>query len=164
MNRNVVAALFAVLAVLGAACSSAEESTDEVVLMTHGSFAVSEGVLEEFTSETGVAVTVLESADAGTMVNQAILTKDNPVADVLFGIDNTFLSRAVDEGLFIAYEAANINLVPDTLRAPGSFATPIDVGDVCVNIDPAGFDALGLEAPTRLTRLRRPCLPRRLRG
>ncbi|MGB9358515.1 MAG: thiamine ABC transporter substrate-binding protein [Acidimicrobiia bacterium] len=151
MNRNVVAALFAVLAVLGAACSSAEESTDEVVLMTHGSFAVSEGVLEEFTSETGVAVTVLESADAGTMVNQAILTKDNPVADVLFGIDNTFLSRAVDEGLFIAYEAANINLVPDTLRAPGSFATPIDVGDVCVNIDPAGFDALGLEAPTRLT-------------
>ena len=151
MNRKAVAAMLAILGVLGAACSSAEETPDEIVLMTHGSFAVSEGVLEAFTSESGVAVTVLESADAGTMVNQAILTKDNPIADVLYGIDNTFLSRAVNEELFIAYEAMSIDLVPGTLRAPGSFATPIDVGDVCVNLDPLKFEELGLEAPTQLT-------------
>ena len=67
MNRKAVAAMLAILGVLGAACSSAEETPDEIVLMTHGSFAVSEGVLEAFTSESGVAVTVLESADAGTI-------------------------------------------------------------------------------------------------
>jgi thiamine transport system substrate-binding protein len=155
MSRPVPAAALAV-AVLAAACSSAEETPDEVVLLTHGSFAVSEGVLEEFTEATGVAVTVLESADAGTMVNQAILTRDNPVADVLYGIDNTFLGRAVDEDLFLPYEAVNIDLVPASLRVPGDVATPIDVGDVCINLDPAGFDALGLATPTLLADLADP--------
>ena len=156
MNRTVLAVLLVVVAALAAACGSTEETPDEIVLMAHGSFAVSDGVLEEFTEATGVAVTVLESSDAGAMVNQAILTKDNPVADVLYGIDNTFLSRAVDEELFIAYEAANIDLVPETLLAPDNIATPIDVGDVCINLDPSGFDALELEAPTRLTDLADP--------
>ena len=114
MNRLILTALVAVVAVLAAACSSADETPDAIVLMTHGSFAVSDGVLEEFTEATGVAVTVLESADAGTMVNQAILTKDNPVADVLYGIDNTFLSRAVDEDLCL--DPAGMQQVPRPWR------------------------------------------------
>lgn len=72
----------------------------EIVLMTHDSFAVSDDVLADFTRETGVTVRVLTSGDAGAMLNQAILTKDNPLADVLYGVDNTFLSRALDAGLF----------------------------------------------------------------
>ena len=156
MNRTALAALLVVVALVAAACASAQKTPDEIVLMTHGSFAVSDGVLEEFTETTGVTVTVLESSDAGAMVNQAILTKDNPVADVLYGIDNTFLSRAVDEGLFIAYEAESIDLVPETLRVADDIATPIDIGDVCINLDPAGFDAMGLAAPTSLTDLADP--------
>ena len=156
MNRTALASLLVAVAMVAAACGSAEEKPAEFVLMTHGSFAVSDGVLEEFTEATGVTVTVLESSDAGAMVNQAILTKDNPVADVLYGIDNTFLSRAVDEGIFIAYEAESIDLVPETLRAPDDIATPIDVGDVCVNLDPTGFEAMGLAAPTALADLADP--------
>ena len=156
MNRSRLMAAILVVALAGAACSSGDSTPDEIVLMTHGSFAVSDGVLEAFTEETGVAVTVLQSADAGTMVNQAILTKDNPIADVLYGIDNTFLSRAIAEDLFLPYRAANLNLVPEALRQPGDHVTPIDFGDVCLNLDPAGLKAKGLELPQRLADLADP--------
>ena len=78
-----VIALLVVAALLGAACSDATPDSSEVVLMTHDSFLVSEGVFDQFTEETGIAVTVLKSGDAGIMLNQAILTKDNPIADVI---------------------------------------------------------------------------------
>jgi len=146
LNGLLIAAF--ALAVVG--CGADDAEPDEVVLMTHGSFAVSEGVLEAFTDQTGITVSVLQSADAGAMVSQAILTKDNPVADVLYGIDNTFLSRAVDENLFIPHSAAAIETVPRGLRVEGDVVTPIDFGDVCLNLDPDGLATLGLETPDRL--------------
>ena len=145
-----------VIALVGAACGSGESTPEEVVMMTHGSFVVSEGVLEAFTDETGVPVTVLQSADAGTMVNQAILTKDNPIADVLYGIDNTFLSRAIAEDLFLPYQATNIDVAPEQLRISGDQVTPIDFGDVCVNLDPAGLEDRGLGLPERIADLADP--------
>jgi thiamine transport system substrate-binding protein len=65
-------------------------------LVTHDSFAVSKKVLAAFTKQTGIDVEILQNGDAGAIVNQAILTKDNPIGDVLFGVDNTFLTRALD--------------------------------------------------------------------
>jgi thiamine transport system substrate-binding protein len=156
MKRAALVVAIAAVALTGAACGSAEPTPDEITLITHGSFAVSDGVLEAFTKETGVAVNVLQSADAGTMVNQAILTKDNPIADVLYGIDNTFLSRAVAEELFIPYEASNLDVVPDALQVPDDQVTPIDFGDVCINVDPAGLGDRGIELPQRLADLTDP--------
>jgi len=153
MNRILRVVLIAVVVLAAASCSTNDAEVSEVVLMTHGSFAVSDGVLEAFTEETGIAVSVLQSADAGAMVSQAILTKDNPVADVLYGIDNTFLSRAIDEDLFIPHKAAAIDTVPRGLRVPDDPVTPIDFGDVCLNVDPDGLSSLGLESPDRLVDL-----------
>lgn len=120
------------------------------MLLTHESFALSEGVLETFTEQTGIVVKVQTSGDAGTMVNQAILTKDNPIADVVYGVDNTFLSRAVNAGLFVPYTANGIESVSSLLRVDGDPATPIDFGDVCVNYDIEGLAALGIPPPTDL--------------
>jgi thiamine transport system substrate-binding protein len=156
MNRFSYGLMIAVVALAAASCSADDADTNEVVLMTHGSFAVSEGVFEAFTEETGVTVTVLRSADAGAMVSQAILTKDNPVADVLYGIDNTFLSRAIDEDLFLPHRAAAIDTVPESLRIEGDLVTPIDFGDVCLNLDPDGLAGLGLGIPGRLLDLADP--------
>jgi len=115
----------------------------EVVLMTHDSFAVSEGVLEEFTAQTGVKVRVLKSGDAGAMLNQAVLTKDHPLADVLYGVDNTFLSRALDAGIFEPYEPPGLASVPPEFQLdPSHRAAPIDYGDICVNYDKAAFTGL----------------------
>lgn len=75
-----------------------------VTLVSHNSWAASKGVIADFEKSSGYKVKVLEDGDAGQAVNKAILTKDNPQGDVFFGVDNTLLSRALDNGLFQPYE------------------------------------------------------------
>lgn len=133
-----IAALLVAFALVVVGCSDANEAVDELILMTHDSFALSEGVLERFTEETGIEVIVLESGDAGTMLSQAILTKDNPIADLAYGVDNTFLSRALAEGIFTEYESPLLADVPTDLITDAR-VTPIDFGYVCVNYDRAAF-------------------------
>ncbi len=128
-----------------------------LVLVTHDSFNLSEGMMESFTAETGIAVQHLEAGDAGTLVSQTILTADNPVADVLYGIDNTFLSRALDEDIFIPYEPEGLDRIAAELRAgTDGKVTPVDFGDVCVNYDIAGLADRGLAVPTALADLAGP--------
>ncbi|MBX3030335.1 MAG: thiamine ABC transporter substrate-binding protein [Chloroflexi bacterium] len=132
--------------------------TGEVVrLLTHGSFALSDDVLASFTTLTGATIQVLEATDAGSAVNQAILTKSNPVADVLYGVDDTFLSRALDAGIFEAYQPAAAAAIPAELQLdPTGQVTPIDYGDVCINIDLQAFAALGIDPPATLEDLTDP--------
>ena len=148
------------LALAGVACSapgatpSAAPPT-ELVLMTHDSFAVSEGILERFQAAEGVTVRILKAGDAGSMVNQAILTRDNPLADVLYGVDNTFLSRALEADIFEPYQPASLASVPDDLELdPERRVSPIDYGDVCLNFDRGAF--ADLAPPQRLEDLAEP--------
>jgi thiamine transport system substrate-binding protein len=128
-----------------------------VTLQTHDSFALSEGILESFTARTGVTVEVLTSGDAGTLVNTAILSRDHPLADVLYGIDNTFLSRALEAGIFEAYRASDLSGVPAELQLDDAHrVTPIDYGDVCVNLDLEAFGDGGLPVPQHLEDLTDP--------
>lgn len=133
------------------------QEPSEIVLMTHDSFAVSDEVLAAFTQETGLTVRVLNSGDAGAMLNQAILTKDNPLADVLYGVDNTFLSRALEAGLFESYAPAGLDSVPDEFELDTEHrVTPIDFGDVCLNYDKEYFASTGLAIPSSLAELTKP--------
>ena len=84
-----------------------------LTVMTHDSFSASESVIKSFEDEYQVKVNFLLSGDAGSMLNQAILTKDALTADVLYGVDNTFLSRALTEGIFEAYESPLLKNIPD---------------------------------------------------
>lgn len=150
MNTKRLAVAAIASAVLLAACGGdAAEKPESIVLLTHDSFAVSDGVFQQFELETGVAVEVLRAGDAGTMVGQAILTKDSPVADVLYGVDNTFLSRALEAGIFLPYEAAELDMVLPGL-AFDERVTPIDFGDVCLNYDKAALEEANLSVPTTL--------------
>ncbi|MBL8131085.1 MAG: thiamine ABC transporter substrate-binding protein [Anaerolineae bacterium] len=133
---------------------SAQDST--VRLVTHDSFNVSEGVLAAFEQESGLTVEILRLGDAGTMVNQSILSRENPLGDVLYGVDNTFLSRALDADLFIPYESPLLERVDSSFSVPGSPVVPVDFGDVCLNYDVAAFEASGLPLPTSLADLVHP--------
>ena len=132
------------------------EPPETIRLIAHDSFAaaVDETTFAAFTEETGVKVEVIPAQDAGSMVNQVILSKDNPLAEVLFGIDDTFLSRAVEEGVFAPYESAHLGSVDESLLANTDMVTPIDYGDVCFNYDKAWFAASGLSVPTDLDGLK----------
>lgn len=128
----------------------------ELVVMTHDSFAVSDDVKQAFEQQNGVTVKILKSGDAGVMVNQAILAKDAPLADVLYGVDNTFLSRALDAGIFEPYQSPGLANVPAEFQLdPQHRATPIDFGDVCLNYDTAAFGA-DLPAPASVRDLTDP--------
>ncbi|MEZ5175910.1 MAG: thiamine ABC transporter substrate-binding protein [Acidimicrobiia bacterium] len=145
----------AALAVLVAACTS-ETKPDQLVLLTHDSFALSDGIFDEFTDDTGITVSVRTGGDAGTMVNQAILTKDNPIADVVFGVDNTLLSRALDNDLFAPYRAGELDKVSPLLHVEGDYATAITFGDVCVNYHKKSFEDAQLPVPADLAALTDP--------
>ena len=139
-------------------CTSTTSTTEppiEVVLMTHDSFAVSDEVIAAFEEETGIDIKLLPAGDAGSMVNQAVLTKDNPLADVIFGVDNTFLSRAQEAGIFEGYESPLLDTVADELEVD-SRVTPIDFGDVCVNWDIAHLNASASPPPETLIDLTDP--------
>jgi thiamine transport system substrate-binding protein len=123
-------------------------------LMTHDSFDVSTEVLEAFTADTGIDVEVVPMGDAGTALNQAILTADQPQGDLLFGVDTTFLSRALDADLFQSYESPRLDAVPERYQLdPEHRLTPIDVGDVCLNYDVAWFEDAGIPVPEDLSDL-----------
>ncbi|WP_093798790.1 thiamine ABC transporter substrate binding subunit [Streptomyces sp. Wb2n-11] len=120
-----------------------------VTLVSHDSFNASDAVLKAFTEETGYTVKVLRSGDAGAALNQEILTKGSPRGDVFFGVDNTLLSRALDNGIFTPYEAKGLDEVPAELRLDRDKhrVTPVDTGDICVNYDKKYFADKKLAPP-----------------
>jgi thiamine transport system substrate-binding protein len=122
-----------------------------VRLMTHDSFDISEDVLVAFESQHNAKVEILQAGDAGVVLNQAILSKDNPLADVLYGVDNTLLSRALETDIFVPYESPALVEIPDRLELDDQHrALPVDYGDVCLNYDKAWFESAGLEPPVAL--------------
>lgn len=137
--------------------AAAEPAGTTVTLLSHDSFNVSEEVLAAFTEETGVEVAVVPLGDAGTALNQTILTRDAPQGDLLFGVDNSFLSRALDEDLFIPHDSPSLEQVDDRfVLDPELTALPVTYGDVCLNHDVAWFDERDLEVPTDLADLTDP--------
>ncbi len=126
-------------------------------VMTHDLFAISEGVLAAFEAENGVKVQFVKSGDVGTALNKAILSKDNPLADVFYGVDNTFLSRALDEGIYEAYNSPLLAGIPDEFKLDTqNRALPVDYGDVCLNYDKAYFTKNNLQPPVTLDDLLKP--------
>ena len=158
LRARITAAMLVTAGLLLAAASvAAQERT--LTLMTHDSFYLPDSVIESFEAANDVELRLLPAGDAGSMVNQAILTADRPLADVLFGIDNTFLSRALAADIFEPYRSPALAFVPAELQLdPDGRVTPIDVGHVCLNLDRSAFEEGGLPAPTSLEDLADPTL------
>ncbi len=150
-----LAGLFCV-ALVAAGCGS-DSGPREVVLVAHDSFVIAKDVKAAFERESGLELRILQSGDAGEMVNRALLTKGNPQGDVLFGIDNNLLSRALEADLFEPYEPEGLDRVDaDFQLDPEHRVTPIDHGDVCLNIDKEWFATRGLAPPESLDDLTQP--------
>ncbi len=126
-------------------------------VIAHDSFNYSEAVLQRFTEETGIEVEVLRLGDAGLLVNQSLLNRANPLGDVLYGIDNTFLGRALAADLFLPYESPMLEHVDEAFIVdPDHRVTPIDYGDVCLNYDVSYFERRNLPIPQDLASLTDP--------
>jgi thiamine transport system substrate-binding protein len=145
-----------ILAMLLASCAPQTEPVEvrTLTVMTHDSFAISEDIIAMFEDEHDVRVQFVRSGDTGTALNQAILTKGNPLADVFYGVDNTFLTRALAEDLFTPYDSPLLAYIPDVFKLdPSNHALPVDYGDVCINYDKAYFNVHDLPVPASLEEL-----------
>ncbi|MFF1640014.1 thiamine ABC transporter substrate binding subunit [Streptomyces sp. NPDC058246] len=147
-----------VLSACGSSESNGSGDSKTITLVSHDSWAVSKSVLKDFEKQSGYKVKVLKDGDAGQAVNKAILTKDNPQGDVFFGVDNTLLSRALDNGLFQSYEAKGVDrILPEyQVDQDKHRVTPIDSGDICVNYDKAYFSKHKLTPPQSFDDLTKP--------
>ncbi len=128
-----------------------------LVLATHDSFAIGEEVLAAFETEHNATVQVLTLGDAGAALNKIILSKDAPLADLFFGVDNTFLSRALAADVFAPYPSPGLAQIPDALELdPEQRLLPVDYGFVNLNADAAWFEAAGIPLPQTLDALADP--------
>ena len=157
--RSATCLLLAALLVSG--CGSSAGSDDDsktLVVATHDSWAMPKEVLADFEKKTGITVKVQPQGDAGQLTNKLVLTKDSPLADGVYGIDNTFASRAVEEDVLSSYSS---KALPDSaadfeLDSGGDKLTPVDFSDVCVNVDDTWFAEKKIPAPRTLEDLTDP--------
>lgn len=158
--------LIMAICLMVAACSTEPEVKEDtaapappaaLTLMTHDSFSISEPVLAAFEKHLGTTVTILKSGDAGEALNKAILTKNNPLADIFYGVDNTFLSRAKASDMFVAYAPKGMDTIAESLKLdPENRLIPVDYGDVCLNYDIAWFQTRNVTPPESLEDLLKP--------
>ena len=150
-----VSALTATMAGCSLSSGGDEAGERKVVLVTHDSFAMSDDVLKKFTDDTGITIDVRKVGDAGALTNQLVLTKGSPIGDVAYGVDTTFASRALDEDVFAEYapdvDGPSEYALDDTKRL-----TAVDIGDVCLNIDPAALAAKNVPEPAGYADLVKP--------
>lgn len=160
-RRRAAATLAALIALV--ACGGDDAAGPVTLrLLTYDSFPT-EGTslndaLATFTDETGIGVELVIAGDAGTMVSKAVLTAGNPEGDVLWGIDNTLLSRALAADVFDPYESSELGTIDPALTAlvPEADVTPVDSGEVCLNYDIAWFAERDLEPPATFADLLEP--------
>ncbi len=139
----------------GAPSTTGEQQT--LTVMTHDSFSASQNVIAAFEKENNVKVNFVKSGDSGAALNKAILSKNAPIADVFYGVDNTFLSRAIDAGIYEPYNSPLLGKTPAEFKLdPTNQALPVDYGDVCINYDKAYFADKNLPIPETLEDLTKP--------
>lgn len=126
-------------------------------VMTHDSFALSDGLLKKFEEQTGVKVELIKAGDAGQMLNRLILTKEAPLADVIYGLDNSMLPKARAEDLLLAYRSPALDGVTAANRLDESgLLNTVDYGIVALNYDRAAWAKTGLPLPKTLDELKGP--------
>ena len=154
MKRTLIILLSALMI---ASCSAQPAGPQTLTVMTHDSFAATDTVLKQFEQAHNAKVNILKSGDAGAALNKAILSKQAPLADVFYGVDNTFLSRAINSDIYEPYDSPALASIPAAFQLdPTHRALPVDYGDVCINYDKAYFQEHNLEAPKTLEDLTKP--------
>ncbi len=124
-----------------------------VRLLVHGSWQVTDGIFDPLLEE-GIEVEVLTGGDAGELANQVVLDAGSPQADVVYGIDNTFVGRPLAADAFEVHEYDVTALRRDLVaRVDTERIVPIDYGDVCVNYDREWFADHEVDPPTAIDAL-----------
>lgn len=109
--------------------------SQELVIYTYSSFAsgIAQKVLPIFEKQNNVKVKLLSFGDAGNVLARLILEKDQPKADVVIGLDQPLLKRAISEGLLIKFVPENISMIKNKeLLDMRGYGIPFDYGAIAL--------------------------------
>ncbi|MGD0707486.1 MAG: thiamine ABC transporter substrate-binding protein [Anaerolineaceae bacterium] len=137
--------------------ATATSQPTTLTVMVHDSFAASDSVINAFEQANNVKINFIKGGDAGAELNRVILAGDTYMADVYYGVDNTFLSRALAANIVQPYQSPLLANIPDEFKLdPQNRLLPVDYGDVCINYDIAYFTQHNLPLPQTLEDLTKP--------
>ena len=131
-----------------AATVSAQAAPDELRVMVHSSFSLPKPLLAQFETQSKVKLSIIKGGDAGEMLNKLILTRAQPVADVVFGIDNALVLKA--QAAQVIEPFPNASLHGPAPLALGHGVVPVDYGYVNLNYDKAWVAKSGVPLPKSL--------------
>lgn len=126
------------LSLLFSGCFSGPERP--LTVYTYSSFppALIDDIVSHFREEYQVEVEFKAFSDTGPMLNQLAQEKEEPQADVVIGLDNNYLPKALDLGLLQPYKPQAADQIrPDVIFDPEFNLTPFDYGYVVFNYDSA---------------------------
>ena len=149
MNRRLLT--LAATALAASAFCTLSQAAEELRVMVHSSFALPKPLLAQFEAQNGIKLTIIKGGDAGEMLNKLILTRAKPVADVVYGIDNTLVSKALAASVLeptLPQAAADAQL--------GEALAPVDYGFVNLNYDRSAVVKSGTALPKTLQDLTLP--------
>jgi thiamine transport system substrate-binding protein len=127
MKKLITVLALAILLLAG--CAPADQAATKVTLVAHDSFAISDESIAQFQEESGFELEIIRAGDVGSLTNRLVLTKESPIADVVFGIDNTFMGVAEQNSIIEGQ------------------LVPVDYADVCFNYDRVWFEERGITPP-----------------
>lgn len=135
-------------ALIASACGASSDEETTITILAYDSFTVPAEIFDSFTEDTGIVVKIASSGDAGELISKAALTAGNPEGDVLWGVDNTLLARALEAEIFDPYSSDAAPIASRLVAAGADTVTPVDVGHVCVNYDIDELRARNIRPPT----------------
>ncbi len=126
-------------------------------VLTHDSFSATKAVIEVFENANHLRIEFIKGGDAGETLGKAILAKGNPMADVIFGVDNTFAGRALDADILEPYDSPLLSGIPAAFRIdPSNRLLPVDYAHVCLIHDIQYFSSRKVPVPRKLEDLTLP--------
>ena len=152
MRKLLFSALLMPLLTLGAA-----QAQTTLTVITHDSFDLDKKLVAQFEAANKVKVRFVKGGDAGELLSRLILTRRAPLADVVYGLDNSMLARAKETGLLQPYKSPAAARVPAQFRLDeAGYLNTVDYGYVALNYDRAYFQKAGLSLPQTLDDLKKP--------
>jgi thiamine transport system substrate-binding protein len=140
-----------------ASSETAAESAGELRIYAYDSFASEWGpgpaAAEMFTRKYGIKVSLISAGDSGQVLQRAILEKNAPKADIIIGIDDNLIQRALKENILQSYRSPAVDNVPEALHFDKTYhVTPYDYGFFAFIFDTAS----SLPKPKSLSELTDP--------
>ena len=154
MNKNVILICVILFSAILPGCVDNTQEVTDITIVTYDVSGLSDSMLKEFEDRTGYKVNLIKLDDAGSILDHILQSKGSQTADLVLGLDNTYLQTALDAGVLIDHQATLQGIDASSLEFyNGSKAVPFDKGWICLNYDTEVVDGENLSVPTNLWNL-----------